>query len=174
LTVRTPPSYPINESNPVCSGNCRIHLARRCRHRLQFRGHFPGGTVHCDMCAGRRLYCANPTPGKKNPCGPSWNSRGELSQVRAVKKGESIGYGATYTTTRATRLAIVWRSAGERLCPLRRRQQAQARPADVIARAALPPSRSRLHGLGEADVSDFPKASSNAVTTPPLIVGVSA
>jgi alanine racemase len=71
-------------------------------------GIFLGGTVHCDMVRpGAALYGVNPTPGRSNPMRPVIEVKGRIIQVRLVPKGDSIGYGAAFTTARPTRLAIV-------------------------------------------------------------------
>jgi alanine racemase len=71
-------------------------------------GIFLGGTVHCDMVRpGAALYGVNPTPGRANPMRPVIELKGRIIQVRLVPKGDSVGYGAAFTTTRPSRLAIV-------------------------------------------------------------------
>jgi alanine racemase len=56
---------------------------------------------------GVALYGVNPTPGRANPMRPVVELRARIVQVRNVMRGEGIGYDATWTTKRATRLAIV-------------------------------------------------------------------
>src|ERR1700719_1266326 len=74
-----------------------------------------GSTVHCDLVRpGMALYGCNPTPGKANPMRPVVELKGRILQLREVKRGDTVGYGATFTAQRASRVAIV---AGER-CPL--------------------------------------------------------
>ena len=71
-------------------------------------GIFLGGTVHCDLVRpGAALYGVNPTPDRRNPMRPVVELKGRIIQVRHAGKGESVGYGAAFTTTRPTRLAIV-------------------------------------------------------------------
>jgi alanine racemase len=71
-------------------------------------GIFLGGTVHCDLVRpGAALYGVNPTPGRNNPMRPVIEVKGRIIQVRLVAKGDSVGYGAAFTTTRPSRLAIV-------------------------------------------------------------------
>jgi alanine racemase len=71
-------------------------------------GIFLGGTVHCDLVRpGAALYGVNPTPGRPNPMRPVIEVKGRIIQVRLVPKGDSVGYGAAFTTTRPSRLAIV-------------------------------------------------------------------
>jgi alanine racemase len=59
---------------------------------------------------GAALYGVNPTPESDNPMQPVVELKARVVQIRDVERGESVGYGATWTTRRPTRLAIV--SAG--------------------------------------------------------------
>jgi alanine racemase len=71
-------------------------------------GIFLGGTVFCDMVRpGIALYGANPTPGKKNPMRPAVELKARIIQVRAVNRGETVGYGASWTAGRPGRIAVV-------------------------------------------------------------------
>jgi alanine racemase len=42
------------------------------------------------------IYGLNPTPGQQNPMQPVMSLSTRLLQVRSVKKGETVGYGATH------------------------------------------------------------------------------
>jgi alanine racemase len=67
-----------------------------------------GGTVHCDLVRpGMALFGGNPTPGKANPMRPVVELKGRILQLREVKRGDTVGYGATFTAQRASRVAIV-------------------------------------------------------------------
>ena len=67
-----------------------------------------GGTVHCDLVRpGVALYGGNPTPGQSNPMRPVVELKGRIVQVREVKRGDTVGYGATFTAQRPSRIAIV-------------------------------------------------------------------
>src|ERR1700726_4397557 len=59
---------------------------------------------------GAALYGVNPTPEADNPMQGVVELKARVVQIRDVERGESVGYGATWTTRRPTRLAIV--SAG--------------------------------------------------------------
>ncbi|MEO6380877.1 MAG: alanine racemase [Nitrobacter sp.] len=56
---------------------------------------------------GAALYGVNPTPEAANPMQPAVELKVRILQTRTVDKGESVGYGATWTARRPTRLAIV-------------------------------------------------------------------
>jgi alanine racemase len=71
-------------------------------------GIFLGGTVFCDLVRpGIALYGANPTPGKKNPMRAAVELKARIIQVRTVNRGETVGYGASWTAERPCRIAVV-------------------------------------------------------------------
>src|SRR6516164_738517 len=59
---------------------------------------------------GVALYGVNPTPEADNPMQGVVELKARVLQIREVERGESVGYGATWTARRSTRLALV--SAG--------------------------------------------------------------
>jgi alanine racemase len=74
-------------------------------------GVFLGAQFQFDMVRpGAALYGVNPTPEADNPMQPVVELKARIVQIRNVERGESVGYGGTWTTRRPTRLAIV--SAG--------------------------------------------------------------
>ncbi|MDQ8729865.1 alanine racemase [Bradyrhizobium sp. LHD-71] len=74
-------------------------------------GIFLGPQFQFDLLRpGAALYGVNPTPEADNPMQQVVDLKARIVQVRDVEKGETVGYGATWTARRQTRLAIV--SAG--------------------------------------------------------------
>ncbi len=59
---------------------------------------------------GAALYGINPTPEADNPMQPVVDLKARIVRIRNVERGDSVGYGGTWTARRPTRLAIV--SAG--------------------------------------------------------------
>lgn len=60
-------------------------------------GAFCSPTYHFDLLRpGMALYGLNPTPWRDNPMKPVVTLRARILQVRAVKKGDTAGYGASY------------------------------------------------------------------------------
>jgi alanine racemase len=59
---------------------------------------------------GAALYGVNPTPEADNPMQPVVELKARIVQIRNIERGESVGYGGTWTARRPTRLAVV--SAG--------------------------------------------------------------
>src|ERR1700761_6815924 len=71
-------------------------------------GIFLGGAFQFDMVRpGAALYGVNPTPEADNPMLPVVDLKARIVQIRDVERGESVGYGGTWTARRPTRLAIV-------------------------------------------------------------------
>jgi|SRR6185437_11960676 len=70
-----------------------------------------GAQFQFDMVRpGAALYGINPTPEADNPMQGVVELKARIVQVRHVERGETVGYGGTWTARRPTKLAIV--SAG--------------------------------------------------------------
>jgi alanine racemase len=71
-------------------------------------GIFLGDSAWHDMIRpGVALYGANPTPGRPNPMRPVVRLEGRIVQIREIPAGETVGYNATWTASRPTKLAII-------------------------------------------------------------------
>ncbi|HEV7876895.1 alanine racemase [Bradyrhizobium sp.] len=74
-------------------------------------GIYLGPQFQFDMVRpGAALYGVNPTPEADNPMQSVVDLKARIVQFRNVERGDSVGYGATWTARRPTKLAIV--SAG--------------------------------------------------------------
>jgi alanine racemase len=74
-------------------------------------GIYLGPQFQFDMVRpGAALYGINPTPEADNPMQPVVDLKARIIQLRTVERGDSVGYGGTWTARRPTKLAIV--SAG--------------------------------------------------------------
>jgi alanine racemase len=74
-------------------------------------GIYLGPQFQFDMVRpGAALYGINPTPEADNPMLPVVDLKARIVQLRNVERGDSVGYGGTWTARRPTKLAIV--SAG--------------------------------------------------------------
>ena len=74
-------------------------------------GVFLGAQFQFDLVRpGAALYGINPTPEADNPMQPVVELKARIVQIRNVERGETVGYGGTWTARRPTRIAIV--SAG--------------------------------------------------------------
>src|SRR5262245_6570553 len=108
LACADEPAHPMNDTQVRLFRELRILYRGIPSSIANSSGIFLGGTLHCDLVRpGAALYGVNPTPGRTNPMRPVVELKGRIIQVRPVGKGETIGYGAAFTTARPTRLAIV-------------------------------------------------------------------
>src|SRR3954469_15440135 len=74
-------------------------------------GIYLGAQFQFDMVRpGVALYGVNPTPEADNPMQAVVNLKARIVQLRTIERGDSVGYGGTWTARRPTKLAIV--SAG--------------------------------------------------------------
>src|SRR3984893_9301505 len=71
-------------------------------------GIYLGPQFQFDMVRpGAALYGINPTPEADNPMQPVVELKARIVQLRNVERGDSVGYGGTWTARRPTKLAIV-------------------------------------------------------------------
>jgi alanine racemase len=71
-------------------------------------GIYLGAQFQFDMVRpGAALYGINPTPEADNPMQPVAELKARIVQIRNLEKGETVGYGGTWTARRPTKLAIV-------------------------------------------------------------------
>jgi alanine racemase len=111
-------------------------------------GIFLGKVAHHDLVRpGVALYGANPTPDKPNPMRAVVLLQGRIVLTRTVEPGATVGYSATWTAKRATRLAIV--SVGYADGFLRAASASDARPG---AEAIVAGERCALAGRVSMDL----------------------
>src|SRR5689334_19990379 len=71
-------------------------------------GIYLGAQFQFDMVRpGAALYGVNPTPEADNPMLPVVELKARIVQIRHIERGETVGYGGTWTARRPTKLAIV-------------------------------------------------------------------
>jgi alanine racemase len=71
-------------------------------------GIFLNPAAHLDLVRpGVALYGVNPTPNKANVMKPVVELKARIAQVRNLEFGETVGYDATWTARRPTRIAVV-------------------------------------------------------------------
>ena len=120
-------------------------------------GIFLGGATHWDMVRpGAALYGANPTPGRANPMRPVVELKGRIVETKPVARGQTVGYGATWTAARASRLAIV--AVGYADGYLRAATSVNGRGAQTIVADKRCPVVGRISmDLLAVDVTDVPE-----------------
>src|SRR3954469_16525785 len=123
-------------------------------------GIYLGAQFQFDMVRpGVALYGVNPTPEADNPMQAVVNLKARIVQLRTIERGDSVGYGATWTARRPTKLAIVsagyadgyFRAAGS---------NDGTRGAEVIVAGKRCPVAGRISmDLMAVDITDLPDKS---------------
>jgi alanine racemase len=108
------PDHPLNKA--------QIHALREIRGMFRgigaslanSSGIYLGAPAHFDLVRpGIALYGGNPTPGVINRMRPVVELKARVVQLRDIERGASVGYNATWTAKRATKLAIVAAGYGD-------------------------------------------------------------
>jgi alanine racemase len=108
LACAETPDHPLNDRQIRLFREIRLLYRGLASSLANSSGIFLGGTVFCDLVrAGVALYGVNPTPGKENPMHPVVGLKGRIIQVRTVKQGDTVGYGAAFAAARPSRVAII-------------------------------------------------------------------
>jgi alanine racemase len=108
LACADTPDHPLNAAQIKLFRELHLLYAGIPASLANSSGIFLGDTAHFDLARpGAALYGINPTPGKPNPMRNVVELTGRILQLRNVEPDETVGYGATWTAKRATRIAIV-------------------------------------------------------------------
>ena len=119
-------------------------------------GIFLGGTVYCDLVRpGAALFGVNPTPGRPNPMRPVVELKARIIQVRTIKRGESVGYGASLDGHPAEPARDHRRRLCRRFPALGRRRQAQGAAEVIMAGKRCPLAGRVSMDLLAVDVTDL-------------------
>ena len=122
-------------------------------------GIFLSPSAHLDMVRpGVAIYGVNPTPGKLNPMRPVIDLKVRIAGVRPVGFAETVGYDATWTARRPSRIAIVtmgyadgfFRSAGGDDQKPGGTLLVSGRPCPIIGRISM--------DLIALDITDLPES----------------
>jgi alanine racemase len=152
------PDHPMNDRQIRMFREIRIMYRGVSSSLANSSGIFLGGTVYCDMVRpGIALYGANPTPGRPNPMHPVVDLKGRIIQVRTINKGDSVGYGASFTAARPSRIAVVAVGYGDGF--LRSAGASKGKPAgEVIVAGRRCPIVGRVSmDLFAVDVTELPE-----------------
>jgi len=102
------PSHPLNAKQIAAFRDLRFMFRGTPTSLANSSGIFLGPATHCDMVRpGAALFGVNPTPATLNLMEPVITLKARIVQVRDVPRGDTVGYGATWTASRASRVAIV-------------------------------------------------------------------
>lgn len=102
------PSHALNARQIAAFRDLRFMFRGTPTSLANSSGVFLGPAAHCDMVRpGAALFGVNPTSATVNLMEPVISLKARIVQVRDVPRGETVGYGATWTAARASRIAVV-------------------------------------------------------------------
>jgi alanine racemase len=108
LACADTPSHPLNARQIEAFRDLRFMFRGTPTSLANSSGIFLGPGTHCDMVRpGAALFGVNPTPATLNLMEPVITLKARIVQVRDVPRGDTVGYGATWMASRASRVAIV-------------------------------------------------------------------
>jgi alanine racemase len=120
-------------------------------------GIYLGPQFQFDMVRpGAALYGINPTPEADNPMQGVVDLKARIVQLRNVERGDSVGYGGTWTARRPTKLAIVSAGYGDGYFRAASANDG-TRGAEVIVAGKRCPVAGRISmDLMAIDITDLP------------------
>lgn len=108
LACADEPAHPMNAAQAAGFAAACAGLPKLRRSFANSSGLFLGADFASDLARpGCALYGINPTPGAPNPMRSVVRLDAPVLQIREIPPGTSVGYGATWTATRPTRVATV-------------------------------------------------------------------
>ncbi len=108
LACADEPDHALNETQRQRFDTIRAMLPKAPASLANSGGTFLGDAYHYDLVRpGIALYGGRALEGKPNPMQWVVRFQARILQVRSVSPGETVGYGATYRTVRASRIATV-------------------------------------------------------------------
>ena len=109
LACADEPEHPLNAAQAArFAAICARLPAGLPRSVANSSGMFLGPAFASDLARpGCALYGINPTPGRPNPMRQVVRLDAPVLQVREIAAGDTVGYGATWTATRPSRVATV-------------------------------------------------------------------
>jgi alanine racemase len=102
------PDDPMNATQRDRFAHIRARLPPAPASLVNSAGIFLDATFGFDIARpGSALYGINPTPGRPNPVRQAVTLSARVLSVREVPAGATVGYNATWTATRASRIATI-------------------------------------------------------------------
>ena len=151
------------ENNPLNDKQIKLFRDIRVLYRgtpsslANSSGVFLGSAAHCDMIRpGAALFGINPTPKRSNPMRPVVALRGRIVIVRDVKRGETVGYNAGWTTKRDAQIAIVAVGYADGYLRAASASDARSGAEAIIAGQRCPLAGRVSMDLLAVDVTDLP------------------
>jgi alanine racemase len=160
LACAETPDHPLNDKQVRLFREIRIMYRGVASSLANSAGIFLGGTLYCDLVRpGVALYGANPVPGKPNPMRPVVELKGRIIQVRSVTKGDTVGYGATFSAARPSRMAVIAVGYADGFLRSAAAGKGKAAGEVVVAGKRCPVAGRVSMDLIAVDVTDLPEGS---------------
>ncbi len=158
LACADEPAHPLNARQRDAFASVRRQLSGVPASLANSSGIFLGaGYAHDLVRPGIALYGGNPLPGKANPMLPAVHLEATVMQLREVAAGESVGYGATWTAKRPTRIAVLGAGYKDGI-PRALSSRDEHGPAQVVIAGRRCPVVGRVSmDMMAADVTDLPR-----------------
>ncbi len=100
--------HPLNEQQRLAFDVLRTHFPGAPASLANTAGTFLGPDFHYDLVRpGIGLFGANPASQPGHPFHPVVTLTSRIMQVKTIDAGDQVGYGATYTAKRPTRVATI-------------------------------------------------------------------
>jgi alanine racemase len=158
LACAETPDHPLNDKQVRLFREIRIMYRGVASSLANSAGIFLGGTLYCDLVRpGVALYGANPVPGKPNPMRPVVELKGRIIQVRGVAKGDTVGYGATFSAARPSRVAVIAVGYADGFLRSAAANKGKAAGEVVVAGKRCPVAGRVSMDLIAVDVTDLPE-----------------
>jgi alanine racemase len=158
LACAEAPDHPLNAKQIAAFGELRALYPGVPGALANSSGIFLGPDAHHDMVRpGVALYGANPTPLHINPMRPVVTLKGRIVQVRTIAEGETVGYGATWTARRLTRIAIVSVGYGDGILRAASARDDKPGAEVIVAGRPCPLAGAVSMDLLAVDVTDLPE-----------------
>jgi alanine racemase len=152
------PNHPLNEKQMNLFQEIRFLYRGIPSSLANSSGVFLSSAAHCDLVRpGVALYGVNPTPGRTNPMRAVVTVEARILNVRHVRRGETVGYDATWTADRASRIAVAAVGYADGLS--RALSASDTRPgADAMVAGQRCPVAGRISmDLLAIDITDLPE-----------------
>lgn len=108
LACADEPDHPLNAEQAARFASACASLPKLKRSFANSSGLFLGSDYASDLARpGCALYGINPSPGAANPMRPVIRLEAPVLQIRDIPAGASVGYGASHTAARASRIATI-------------------------------------------------------------------
>jgi alanine racemase len=108
LACADEPNHPKSETQRRTFDQLRAKLPGALASLANSAGILLGRAYTYDLVRpGIALYGGKPSQQGENPFAPVVHLKGRILQIRKVPAGETVGYGATHTLKRASRIAVV-------------------------------------------------------------------